>query len=275
MREHLIIVSLAFVVAARADCEEPLAYPPEEYYLVKAVCQRDGEGSSEGPLTRVTYKVSEILSGPASLKDKYFIAKFAKPEVIDSPCLHNGSVPKYGETTYHWIVVGAGSDGLPTTKGARIGEIQGGPVTPDHPLPRFLPAVEVRHVSLTGQVSYPKLKTRLWIEEVVPNARWFPMTGRDLTLDAQWEMQRSVKYLGGPLKTDVRSRRFIFPPSQADTEEWMTALKEFCNERDVDNREKLLRKYVESKNEPLKEWAEFVVKKYGWKPSAPIYDDKK
>ena len=55
----------------------------------------------------------------------------------------------------------------------------------------------------------------------------------------------------------------------------MSALKEFCNTQDVDQREKLLLKYEKSKCVPLVEWAQFVIKEFGWNPPMPEVEVKK
>jgi hypothetical protein len=246
-------------------------YPPNGYYLVKGESQQDGRFKN-----RLTYQVTEVLCGPANLKGRFFIAIFADVSREDERTffLANYSKKRWHEETYHWVVAGASEDGSPLKKDVLRGGIQLEERTAETPQPKFKP-ISLRHLSLTGIVHYSNPQVELRLEKVLPMPRKFPMVG-ELEPHHQEHVDRRRAAGKDPYAQEYGEQpMYIIPPPKKETEEWMAALKEFCNTKDGDAREKLLKKYIESKNSALAEWAQFVVRKYGWKPTAPDYEEKK
>lgn len=268
MRQVVFMVSVGIYVFASDVCAaDAPVYPPEGYFLVKGTCQHDYLRSS----FRVTYQVADVLCGPADLKDRYFLATFADVSRKDDTSIRLANHSRYrmGEETYHWITIMNGPDG-PLTKDVPYGAIQKGKRQPDSPDPPLKP-ISLRHTSLTVMGVVNIRHPQLGPEDLLPNPRKFPMTG-ELKPDIQKEVDRRRAAGKDPYKEAyVGEPQFVIPPPKKEAAEWIEALKEFCNAKDVAAREKLLEKYIDSKNEALAEWAGFVVKNYGWKSRAPLY----
>ncbi len=267
----LLVVVETFAFTLRGQGAELPVYPPDGYFLVKGVCQHDYVSGKHD----VTYQVAEVLCGPGALKDRYFLATFADVSRKDDTAIRlaNRSRCRLGEVTYHWITVMNGPDG-PLTKDVPYGAVQKGKRqldSPDTPLKAIL----LRHASLTVMGVSNIRNPQLGPEDLVPHPRKFPMTG-ELNPDFQKKVDRRKAAGKDPYRPAyVGEPQFIIPPSKKDAEEWMAALKEFCNTKDKAAREKLLEKHIDSKNVPLAEWAGFVVKNYGWKSKAPEYPPEK